>query len=54
MRPGKPVFAGKLDGTPLVGLPGNPVSAFVCSQILLKPMIEKMLHGKNVIGMFQK
>ena len=43
MRPGKPVFAGKLDGTPLVGLPGNPVSAFVCSQILLKPMIEKML-----------
>lgn len=43
MRPGKPVFAGKLNSIPLVGLPGNPVSALICSQILLKPMIEKML-----------
>tara|TARA_B100001057_G_C22790740_1_gene927509 strand:+ start:403 stop:1599 length:1197 start_codon:yes stop_codon:yes gene_type:complete len=43
MRPGKPVFAGKLDNMPLIGLPGNPVSALICSQILIKPVIEKML-----------
>ncbi len=43
MRPGKPVFAGKLNNVPLIGLPGNPVSALICSQILIKPVIEKML-----------
>jgi len=43
MRPGKPLMAGKLDGTPMIGLPGNPVSAMVCGTVFLKPMIEAML-----------
>ena len=43
MRPGKPLMAGRLDGTPLVGLPGNPVSAMVCGRIFLVPAVERML-----------
>ncbi len=43
MRPGKPLMAGRLDGTPMVGLPGNPVSAMVCAEIFLRPVIARML-----------
>ena len=43
MRPGKPLMAGRLDGVPLVGLPGNPVSAMVCGRIFLVPAVERML-----------
>lgn len=43
MRPGKPLMAGRLRGTPLVGLPGNPISAVVCAQIFLLPAIDCML-----------
>lgn len=42
MRPGKPLMAGRLHGTPMVGLPGNPVSAMVCGTIFLTPMIRAM------------
>ena len=43
MRPGKPLMAGRLSGTPMVGLPGNPVSAMVCGTVFLLPMIRAML-----------
>ena len=43
MRPGKPLMAGRLGGSAMVGLPGNPVSAMVCGQIFLVPMLRKML-----------
>ena len=39
MRPGKPLMAGRLDGTPMLGLPGNPVSAMVCGRIFLAPAL---------------
>jgi molybdopterin molybdotransferase len=39
MRPGKPVMAGKLGDAIMLGLPGNPVSAFVTALLLLKPLI---------------
>jgi molybdopterin molybdotransferase len=39
MRPGKPVMAGKLGDAIVLGLPGNPVSAFVTALLLLKPLI---------------
>jgi molybdopterin molybdotransferase len=42
MRPGKPLMAGRFNGMPLVGLPGNPVSAMVCGQIFLVPAVERM------------
>jgi molybdopterin molybdotransferase len=43
MRPGKPLMAGRLRGVPLVGLPGNPVSALVCGRIFLCPAVAAML-----------
>jgi molybdopterin molybdotransferase len=39
MRPGKPVMAGMLGNAVVLGLPGNPVSAFVTALLLLKPLI---------------
>jgi molybdopterin molybdotransferase len=43
MRPGKPLIFSKLGTTPLLGLPGNPVSAFVCALLFLQPAIAAML-----------
>jgi molybdopterin molybdotransferase len=43
MRPGKPLMAGRLRGTPMLGLPGNPVSAIVCGHLFLLPMVRAML-----------
>lgn len=43
MRPGKPLMAGKLGDCAMIGLPGNPVSAMVCGEIFVRPVIEKML-----------
>jgi molybdopterin molybdotransferase len=39
MRPGKPLMAGRLDKAIALGLPGNPVSAFVTATLFLKPLI---------------
>ena len=43
MRPGKPLIFGHLGRTPFLGLPGNPVSSFVCAILFLKPALEAML-----------
>jgi molybdopterin molybdotransferase len=43
MRPGKPLMAGKLADTPMIGLPGNPVSAMVCGVVFVAPVVRKML-----------
>jgi molybdopterin molybdotransferase len=43
MRPGKPLIFGRLGKTPIIGLPGNPVSTVICSLIFVKPAIEKMI-----------
>ncbi|WP_298857167.1 gephyrin-like molybdotransferase Glp [uncultured Sulfitobacter sp.] len=43
MRPGKPLMAGKLGTSVMVGLPGNPVSALVCGTVFVAPMVSAML-----------
>lgn len=43
MRPGKPLLAGRLGATPMVGLPGNPVSALVCGHLFLRPAVDALL-----------
>jgi len=43
MRPGKPLIFGRLGKTPFLGLPGNPVSSFVCAILFLKPALAAML-----------
>lgn len=47
MRPGKPLMAGRISGIPILGLPGNPVSALVCGIVFLKPAINAMLGKGN-------
>lgn len=43
MRPGKPLMAGRMGQSVMLGLPGNPVSSMVCGQIFMVPMIATML-----------
>lgn len=43
MRPGKPLMAGRLGHTKVLGLPGNPVSSLVCGLLFLKPLVRAML-----------
>jgi molybdopterin molybdotransferase len=43
MRPGKPLIFGRLNATPLIGLPGNPVSAMVCAILFVRPALSAML-----------
>ena len=43
MRPGKPLMAGRMGQSMMVGLPGNPVSAMVCGHVFLLPVIDAML-----------
>lgn len=42
MRPGKPLIFGQLGDTPVIGLPGNPVSALVCAILFLIPAIKRI------------
>lgn len=42
MRPGKPLMAGRLGRAILLGLPGNPVSAFVTAHLFLLPLIRHL------------
>jgi molybdopterin molybdotransferase len=42
LRPGKPLLSGRLHGAPLLGLPGNPVSAMVCGHLFLLPILRAM------------
>ncbi|MEK9531643.1 MAG: molybdopterin molybdotransferase MoeA, partial [Alphaproteobacteria bacterium] len=43
MRPGKPLLFGHYKNIPFLGLPGNPVSAGVCSVLFLEPIIKQFL-----------
>ncbi len=47
MRPGKPVTAGKLADAVVLGLPGNPVSAYVTAFLFLMPMLRQMSGSKS-------
>ncbi len=42
MRPGKPLMAGRIGGVPVLGLPGNPVSAMVCAILFLMPALARL------------
>ncbi len=49
MRPGKPLTFGEYMQIPFIGLPGNPVSAFVSTLIFIKPIIHQLLGiQKNI------
>ena len=42
MRPGKPLLYGRLHDLPILGLPGNPVSAMVCALLFLGPALARL------------
>lgn len=42
IKPGKPMLSGALGDTRVIGLPGNPVSAFVCAQLFVLPVLRQM------------
>lgn len=48
LRPGKPMMAGRLNDGIVLGLPGNPVSAFVTAHLFLRPLIAALGGGREV------
>ncbi len=42
MRPGKPLMFGRLGEMPVLGLPGNPVAAFVCALLFARPALLRL------------
>jgi len=42
MRPGKPLTFGNYRGIPFIGLPGNPVSAFIGFEVFIRPALNRL------------
>lgn len=42
MRPGKPLLFGRIGDTPVLGLPGNPVSSLICAIVFMVPALDRM------------
>ncbi|MGY3615480.1 molybdopterin molybdotransferase MoeA [Bradyrhizobium sp. USDA 10063] len=53
MRPGKPMMHGRLGAMRVIGLPGNPVSSYVCAYLFLVPLIRALL-GRSAIHHVRK
>jgi molybdopterin molybdotransferase len=43
LKPGKPTILGMCNGKAVIGLPGNPVSAFVTSRLFVLPLLEQLM-----------
>ncbi len=50
IRPGKPTILAYAIGKPIIGLPGNPVSAFVVANLILSRIIPKLRGENNSVG----
>ena len=48
IKPAKPFAFGLLDGTPVFGLPGNPVSSLVSFELLARPALRRMMGHTHV------
>jgi molybdopterin molybdotransferase len=48
LRPGRPMMHGRLGGMHVLGLPGNPVSSYVCSVLFLVPLIRRLCGRHDV------
>jgi molybdopterin molybdotransferase len=48
MQPGKPLMHGRLDRMMVLGLPGNPVSSFVCATLFLVPLLRKLAGREDI------
>ncbi len=45
IKPGRPLALGLWQGTPLIGLPGNPVAALVCTLLFAHPALRRLAGG---------
>ena len=43
VRPGRPMMHGRIGHTRVLGLPGNPVSAYVCAFLFLTPLLRRLM-----------
>ncbi len=50
LRPGRPMMHGRLGSMHVLGMPGNPVSAFVCAVLFLIPLIRR-LSGRDDLSL---
>jgi len=48
LRPGRPMMHGRLGPMHVLGLPGNPVSAYVCAVLFLLPLIRQLAGRSDV------
>jgi len=48
IKPAKPFAFGTLDGTPIFGLPGNPVSSIVSFEMLARPALRRMMGHRKL------
>ncbi len=48
MQPGKPLMHGRLGGMSVLGLPGNPVSSFVCATLFLVPLLRQLAGRQDI------
>jgi molybdopterin biosynthesis enzyme len=49
IKPAKPLAVGTVNGTPIFGLPGNPVSSMVSFELFARPGIRKMMGHQQPI-----
>ena len=48
LRPGRPMMHGRLTGMQVLGVPGNPVSSFVCAFLFLVPLIRRLAGRQDI------
>jgi molybdopterin molybdotransferase len=48
LRPGRPMMHSKLGGMQVLGMPGNPVSSYVCAVLFLLPLIRRLSGRQDV------
>ncbi len=51
LRPGKPLAYGHIEGVPFFGLPGNPVSAMITFDVLVRPLLHKLMQQPDTTRM---
>ncbi len=53
VRPGKPLAFGHVDGVPMIGLPGNPVSALVTAELFVRPALAVLSGRQDIVTTIQ-
>lgn len=54
LRPGKPMMHGRLDTMRVLGLPGNPVSSYICAYLFLVPLIRALSGRMQIDHVFEQ